>query len=155
MTRPSCAYGERILASVIDHYAKHEPDRPWVSIPIDENDLEKGFRDITYKQFSTSISRAAWWLEKTLGVSNGTFETFAYSGEKDIRFPILAVAAVKVGRKVLLPSPFTTKEAHLHLLKSTESRAYLHSASMQATISELLEELPDVRSVCVPEVEEW
>ncbi|KAL8827612.1 MAG: hypothetical protein Q9191_003075, partial [Dirinaria sp. TL-2023a] len=98
---PPCGpYGQRLLATVIDYYADHEPDRVWVSVPLDDADLARGFKDITYKQFADAIDRAAWWLEQTLGVcSEGTFETFAYSGDKDVRFPILGVAAVKVGRK--------------------------------------------------------
>ena len=106
MSNPPCGpHGQRLLATVIDYYADNEPDRVWVSIPLDDADLARGFKDITYKEFADAIDRAAWWLEETLGASNGTFETFAYSGEKDVRFPILGVAAVKVGRKVIMKAP--------------------------------------------------
>lgn len=94
------APGQRLLASLIDCYAENEPDRPWVAIPR-SNDFSQGFLDINYRQFANAIDRAAFWLEGVLGASQGSFETFAYAGEKDIRYPILAVAAVKVGRKVL------------------------------------------------------
>jgi len=93
------AYGERLIASVIDYYANKEPGRVWASVPRSE-DLSKGFKDITYKQFANAINHASWWLEYSLGKSKGNFEIFAYAGPKDLRFPILAVAAVKVGRQV-------------------------------------------------------
>lgn len=94
-------YGRRLLASLVDHHAQNEPDRVWASFPI-RDDPKEGFRDVTYKELAEAIARAAWWLDRTLGVSNGIFETFAYSGDKEIRYPILAVAAVKVGRKVIV-----------------------------------------------------
>lgn len=93
-------YGQRLLARVIDDYAASQPDRTWAAVPRSA-DLRQGFRDITFKQFANAISRAAFWLEDRLGVSNGSFEAFAYAGDKDLRYPIIAVAAVKVGRKVL------------------------------------------------------
>ena len=55
----------------------------------------------------------------------------------------------------MLPSPFTTKEAHLHLLNATECSAYLYSASAREMVEDLLSERADVSSICVPEVERW
>lgn len=97
------AYGQRLLARVIDDYAANQPDRVWAAIPR-SNDLTQGFRHITFRQFAQAIDRAAFWLEDHLGASDGSFETFAYAGDKDLRYSIIAVAAVKIGRKVLQPA---------------------------------------------------
>lgn len=94
------AFGQRLLARVIDDCAAKQPDRVWAAVPR-SSDLTQGFVDITFRQFAKASDRAAFWLEDCLGASNGSFETFAYAGDKDIRYPIMAVAAVKVGRKVL------------------------------------------------------
>lgn len=108
MTPSNRAYGKRLLVSLIDEYASNEPNRPWAAIPR-SNHLADGFVDIPFEKFARAIDRAAAWLDQVLGASDGSFETFAYAGEKDIRYPIFVVAAVKTGRKV--PSPRVMGEA--------------------------------------------
>ena len=91
--------GHRLIPSVIDYYAAEAPDKIYASVPRSE-DLSKGFTDVTYKQLANAIDHASWWLDSELGQSNQSFETFAYSGPKDLQYPVLAVAAAKVGRTV-------------------------------------------------------
>lgn len=86
---------------MIDSYAADDSNRVWASLPLDGDDLTKGFRDIKYKQFANAINHAAWWLKEQI-TSTVTFETLAYSGPKDVRYPILAVAAVKCGKQVFI-----------------------------------------------------
>ena len=92
--------GKRLLANVIDSYAINDPERVWVSAPVDNEDLVKGFRDITYKQFANAINYASWWLKEKTAPAAPLFETVAYAGPKDLRYPILALAAVKCGKQV-------------------------------------------------------
>lgn len=94
------SYGKRLVVSLIDQYSRESPERVWASVPQDESNLAKGFKDITYRHLANAVNRASWWLDAALGKSNGSFETFAYAGPRDLRFPILTVAAVKVGRQV-------------------------------------------------------
>ena len=91
--------GHRLLTSMIDHHATETPDKVYVSISR-SGDLSEGFLDVTYRQFVNAVNHASWWLDKEFGECQGSFDTFAYSGLKDLRYPILAVAAVKVGRTV-------------------------------------------------------
>ncbi|KAL9598405.1 MAG: hypothetical protein Q9219_004495 [cf. Caloplaca sp. 3 TL-2023] len=142
-------HGQRLIASIIDNLAENEPDRTWATIPRSKN-LTEGFVDITYRQFGNAINRAAIWLEEQLGVSNGNFETFAYAGEKDLRYPIIAVAAVKIGRKILLSSPFTTDEAQVHLLRSTDCRAFVCSNSFEDKASALVQNYREIPVVTAP-----
>lgn len=95
-------YGNRLIASLIDSYAVTDPQRAWASIPRDNQDISKGFIDISYKQFANAINHASWWLETNLNSSESlpNFEVLAYAGPKDLRYPILAVAMVKVGKQV-------------------------------------------------------
>lgn len=90
----------RLLVTAIDQIARSQPQRTWVTVPKDEDDLSNGFVDITFKQFSNAINHAAAWLHSNLGPSSGSFDTFAYEGPNDVRAAILTVAAVKVERKV-------------------------------------------------------
>lgn len=94
------SHGKRLVVSLIDQYSKDTPERVWASIPQDESNLAKGFKDVSYRHLANAVNHASWWLDAALGKSNGNFETFAYAGPKDLRFPILALAAVKVGRQV-------------------------------------------------------
>ncbi len=97
---PGVKHGERSILTVIDERAKQAPESPWVSIPVDERDLSKGWKDITFAEFANAINHAARWLDENLPPSTEAFQTFAYTGPRDLRYPILAVAAGKLGKVV-------------------------------------------------------
>jgi hypothetical protein len=93
--------GSRLLPTLVDHYATDNVSRvPWATIPIDNTDLSQGFKDITYSQLANAVNHAAGWLLKNLPAATTEFETIAYVGPKDIRYPILTLAVAKLGRKV-------------------------------------------------------
>ena len=94
--------GCRLLASVIESYAINDAGTVWASIPKDDDDLSKGFVDLTYKEFGNAINHTAWWLKEHLHEDSTRFETLAYTGPKDLRYPILAVAALKMGKQVYI-----------------------------------------------------
>ena len=93
--------GQRLLPITLDRIALTQPYRPWISVPLNNSDISKGFIDITFKQFANAINHAAAWLESSVG-NVGLFEVFAYEGPADARLAIIAVAAAKVGWKVFL-----------------------------------------------------
>lgn len=93
-------FGERLIGRLIDEYAANDPKRVWASIPVNNDDLSKGFQDITYNQFANAINHAAWWLEEQMKASGGHVETIAYAGPKDVRYPVIAVGALKLQKKV-------------------------------------------------------
>lgn len=106
----------QLIPTIIDHNASHNPEKVFASIPADNNDLSKGFRDITYVELSKAVDKAAFWLEEKLEPahhatprSNGeqqedtagsSFPTFAFYGTRDVRYSIFAVAAMKAGYTV-------------------------------------------------------
>lgn len=96
----SAKVGERLIGSLIDEYAATDPTRVWASIPIDNDELSRGFQDISYRQFSNAINHAAWWLKEQLEAKDMPVETIAYAGPKDLRYAIIAVAALKLEKKV-------------------------------------------------------
>lgn len=106
--RGTARIGERLIGSLIDDYAANDPTRVWAAIPIDDNDISQGFQDITYKQFANAINHATWWLKRELEIKNrgdvngnpAETSTFAYAGPKDLRCAIIAVAALKLEKKV-------------------------------------------------------
>lgn len=106
----------QLIPTIIDHNASHNPEKVFASIPVDNNDLSKGFRDITYVELSKAVNKAAFWLEEKLGSAHNdttpssegqqgqtpksSFPTFAFYGTRDLRYSIFAVAAMKAGYKV-------------------------------------------------------
>jgi hypothetical protein len=98
---PTPDYGRRLIPILLDDFAISEPSRPHVSVPIDEEDISKGFKDITVKQLANAVNKASWWLDEQLGNSTQrAFEVFAYFGPRHMRYLCLQVAAMKTGRNV-------------------------------------------------------
>jgi hypothetical protein len=93
-------HGKRILVSVIESRARKVSSKPWVSLPVNELDLSQGYRDLSFWQLNNYANHAAEWLRKNLPQTLGTFQCFAYAGPKDLRYPILAVAAAKLQKVV-------------------------------------------------------
>ncbi|KAF2202541.1 putative AMP-binding enzyme [Delitschia confertaspora ATCC 74209] len=149
--------GSRLLVSLIDHYALTDPSRVWAALPIDENDLSKGFRDITYKQFANAIDYTASRLQELLGTASTPFETIAYAGPKDIRYAIIAVATAKMRRKLLVPSPYAAVKAQAHLLNESGCRSFLYGggAPFRAVAESVISESENgIGLVKVPELKE-
>lgn len=92
----------RLIAARVDHYGEHEPQRSYASIPQPSGKLKDGYRDITYQTLASAIDKAAWWLDSVLPSTqtSASPQTFAYSGPNDLRYPVLALAGIKTGRKV-------------------------------------------------------
>ncbi|PVI01653.1 putative AMP-binding enzyme [Periconia macrospinosa] len=128
----------RLVVTQIDEYAQTDPSRVWAAIPIDDDDLSKGFKDVTYTDFANAVGHACAWLEATLPPSQTPFETIAYAGVKDVRYPILAVAAAKIERKLLLLSPFASIDAQAHLIQASECKVFLHGEHNAAMVQQVL-----------------
>ncbi|KAF2179124.1 putative AMP-binding enzyme [Zopfia rhizophila CBS 207.26] len=149
--------GSRLLVALIDEHATTDPLRVWAAVPVDDGDLTKGFHDITYRAFANAINHAACWLQNHLPPAAGPFETVAYAGPKDIRYPIIAVAVAKVGRKLLLPSPYATAEAQAHLLHASGCQTFIHAAPFRSNVETVLSNMQGnkVHALQVPELSDW
>jgi hypothetical protein len=93
---PTPDYGHRLLPTIIDERARDDPDHAAFSVPFDDNDLSKGYLDITFAMFKKAIDRLAWFIEQTFGRSDQA-ETMAYLGTPDFRYHFLQMAAAKTG----------------------------------------------------------
>ena len=100
---PPSDCGKRLLPVLVDDISRSGPQRVFASVARSVN-LHDGFRDITYKEFASAIDRCAWWIERELGKGQN-FETIGYMGPLDFRCPILLLAAVKTGYKVMSIHP--------------------------------------------------
>jgi acyl-CoA synthetase (AMP-forming)/AMP-acid ligase II len=97
---PGVKHGERILVSVVENRASDESGNPWVSVPVDDQDLSQGFKNITFRQLNNYANHAAQWLTENLPETSEAFECVADAGPKDLRYPILALAAAKLQKVV-------------------------------------------------------
>ncbi|KAE8306517.1 AMP-binding enzyme [Aspergillus transmontanensis] len=152
---PGIEHGKRILASVVETRARDGPESTWVSVPIDNEDLSRGFEDISFQQLNNAANHAARWLSEHLPGTSEPFQCFAYAGPKDFRYPILAVAAAKIQKVMVLPSPLVTAEAQLRILENKRCTVYLRPSSMASQVDAILREAPHIQTVDVPEIDEF
>lgn len=91
-------YGRRLIPSVIDQLGHTNSLDIWASFP-DWNEGRDSVQDVTFQAFANAVNKAAWWIEKELGLSANQ-RSLAYIGPNDVRYLILYAAVVKTGYKV-------------------------------------------------------
>jgi hypothetical protein len=87
---------------ILDQTANTDPQKIAYSVAKTVDPWD-GFRDINFGELAAAVNRAAWWLDAKFGKSD-SFETLAYLAPGDLRYPILTIAASKVGYKVHSPA---------------------------------------------------
>ena len=101
MSNVDVQYGERLLPKVVDDIARNSPDKVFATIPL-TSDWRDGSRDVTYRDLSKGVDRAAWWLKENV-LSRTQFETLAYTSANDLRYCFFTLGAVKADFKVTSP----------------------------------------------------
>ncbi|KAE8151841.1 putative AMP-binding enzyme [Aspergillus avenaceus] len=153
---PGIVHGKRILATVIETRAKAGTNtEPWISLPINDDDLSEGYRDVSFQELNNAANHAAHWLSHALPTPSEPFQCFAYAGPKDLRYAVLAVAAAKLQKVMILPSPLVTPEAQLRILALKNCKLYLRPVEMARPVDAILQKAPDVKSITVPGAEEF
>ena len=71
-------YGHRLIPTLVDEYARTDPDYVFASIPRTK-DFADGLKSITISQFARAVNEVAWRIESELGKSTH-FDTIAYIG---------------------------------------------------------------------------
>ncbi len=148
-------YGNRLIVNIIDDRAKNEPEREWLSVPKTSNPKD-GWKKMTYKQAANAINRVAHKIAETSGrpTEEGKFPTVAYIGPNDVRYPILALGAVKAGYQALFISPRNSQEGFINLFEKTDCRCVCFDASYRTTVQPWLQER-DMKAIMVSSVEAW
>ena len=88
-----------LIPHLVDKRAALTPGSTYSEYPVSTLSYDQGYRKITYRDFANAINGVARWLVETLGPAKD-FETLAYIGPNDIRYPALILGAVKAGYKV-------------------------------------------------------
>jgi acyl-CoA synthetase (AMP-forming)/AMP-acid ligase II len=150
---PGIQHGNRILVSTIEQRAKNDPDSSWVAAPIDNNDISRGYKEITFAEFNNAVNHAVHWLKQNLPAADEPFQSFAYAGPKDLRYPILAAAAGKLQKVMVLPSPLIPPIAQRLILNKTQCQVYIRPSSMAEVVGTVLKDAPNVQQITAPELD--
>jgi hypothetical protein len=142
----------RLIPAFIDNAARTEPDRVIASI-AKTNEVSDGFRDVAVLEFANAINRAAWFIRQSVGPSS-SFDTLTYIGPSDLSYPIIAIAAAKVGYKAFWTSPRNSFEAHKSLLRETNCKILATPAQVPPGIGPVLEAIK-LRHLVFPPVSHW
>lgn len=164
-------YGERLLPQALDEHSRNDPARVYASIAR-SLDLAQGFRDVTMREMACAVDSIAWWLEARIGKSE-KFETLAYMGVSDLRYPIFCLAGMKCGwqvilhsiladlqgcgtnsYKVLLLSPHNSVVQNRSLLERTHCRLLFHTTDLIDKIALLQGETSELSTNIVQPLDE-
>ena len=91
-------FGRRLIPHILDDIAALDPSRSILSIPKSRI-LSEGYEDISSKTFADAVNRCAWWMSTELGKAQ-TSKALLYLAPLDIRYLVVAIAAVKTGHYV-------------------------------------------------------
>ncbi|KAL1847203.1 putative NRPS-like protein biosynthetic cluster [Paecilomyces lecythidis] len=146
-------YGKRLFPHIIDERAQSGSSRPFAYIAKSPQ-AKDGFEEVSYARLANAINRASWWIVNELGSLLSEGDVFAYMGSNDLRYLILAVAAVKTGRKILVPSPRNTIEAQQLLFHRIGCRTILYASALEKSLQGVFSSIPGLRRQQVPSLQD-
>lgn len=147
---PQSQPGSRLLHVTVDEIGKEDPNRPYASLPLDDDNLAKGYEDIDFRTFANAINRLAWYIESCLG-SNTNVHTYAYIGRPDLRYAIMSLATAKLQKRVLFSSHLHSTEAHLNLMSKTHTTVLFIAEGVD--VDDIIEGRPMLR-LTIPSLSE-
>lgn len=143
----------RTLTEVVDQLAAEQPLGLWVKAGASDNRV-LSWSVITWSQLARAVDNVSHWMEARLGPP-AEKESLAYMEISDIRYPIMILAAMKTGYKILLTSPRNSQDAQVSLLKSTSCKKFLHTPEFAAQMQALAmhhSELNPIEIPCLDEI---
>lgn len=83
-----------LIPTLVDKRAALTPHNVYAEYLVSPQTYDQGYRRILFTNLANAVNGNAWWLHRTLGPSH-SFETLAYIGPNDIRYPAIILGAVK------------------------------------------------------------
>lgn len=123
------------LTRVVTSY----PDVVYAEVPRMPDGFD--YVSITYRQLNNAVNVFAWWVERTVGVPDKAeqFPTMVYMGPNDLRYVILLLGAVRVGYKMLFPTPRYNAEGLSTLIQQLGSTTMLVPSTPFPVVQGILE----------------
>lgn len=149
--------GERLLPQLIEQFAIEDPDFVIgmnARIPEDQtNPME--YDKLSISQLDNAINFMAYWMEsKIKPLDLPTNEAIAYFGLQEFRYVVMEIAAMKIGRPILLPSPRNAVQNTAALLEQTECKTIFYSGDLSTQEPELQKLIPGLKMISVPSLTE-
>ncbi|KAI4730884.1 acetyl-CoA synthetase-like protein [Aureobasidium sp. EXF-10728] len=140
----------RVIPHVVDEVARTAPNTKWVEVPRNNDNLQEGYKTLTFGQLSQAVSRMARWIDKTIGTSTSR-ETITYMDrQNDIRYIFAIIASQKTGYKVLLASTRNSEDGQRAILQRTQSKKFLHGQGMREEVLALQDEKTPIEAFEIP-----
>jgi thioester reductase-like protein/acyl-coenzyme A synthetase/AMP-(fatty) acid ligase len=140
----------RVVPHIVDEIARTAPDTKWVEVPRNNDNLQEGYKSLTFGQLSQAVSKMSRWMEKTFGTSTSR-ETITYMDrQNDLRYIFAIIASQKTGYKVLLASTRNSVEGQRAILQRTQSKKFLHGQGMREEVLALQDERTSIQAFEVP-----
>ncbi|KAG9813348.1 acetyl-CoA synthetase-like protein, partial [Aureobasidium melanogenum] len=140
----------RVVPHIVDEIAKTAPNTKWVEVPRNNDNLQDGYKTLTFGQLSQAVSRMARWIEKTIGTSTSRETITFMDRQNDIRYIFAIIASMKTGYKILLSSTRNSEEGQRAILQRTNSKKFLHGQGMREEILALQDEKTPIEAFEVP-----
>ena len=132
---PFC--GQRLLSHLVDERAHANHTRPFASIPRATRAAD-GYTNVSYRDFANAIDRLALWITDNIGHPERECETVVYLAPGDLRYQIVALAAVKAGFMMFFVSPRNSLEAFRSLLDQSRATKLLTDQNGSPGVSAML-----------------
>lgn len=116
-----------VFPSRVDEIASEKPNRPWFSLPIDDNELSKGWKDVNFAQCARAVNRLCKFLEPRIGRSDGSSVVANVTASIDPRPQLVCLALAKLGHVGLFSAPRNTQAMHLNLFEKTNCHSLLYT----------------------------
>ena len=84
-TTPPIDYGHRLIPTLVDEYARTDPDYVFALVPKTA-DFKDGLTEITISAFARAVDEVASRIDSQLGKCT-TFDTIAYIGPSQSTMP--------------------------------------------------------------------
>ena len=85
-TTPPTKYGHRLLPTLVDEYARTDPDYIFALVPEDPS-FKGGMKEITISAFARAVDEVASRIDSRIGKSTN-FDTIAYIGPSQLFFRV-------------------------------------------------------------------
>ncbi|KAI1118275.1 hypothetical protein F5Y14DRAFT_258240 [Nemania sp. NC0429] len=134
---------EDLLPNLVQRFRKRA--RPLVSVVSPDGGLDH----LSFEDVHNASNRAAWFLHRSLERDD---ERFLYMGPSDARYLIWLLAAMRLGKCVVCPSPSNTVPSNLRLFSTVGATKLLYAPESSGSLRSLLGSIPStMKSILTPE----
>lgn len=104
-----------LLPAIVDQLANTQPTRRFALV-AEHVDSTESAKDVSWSDFRRAVDKTAAWIESKFGRPEGRPALGFLSTPYDFRYSVFALASIKAGYKIFLPSPRNSPEFHTHLI---------------------------------------